>query len=82
MTEFIKKKDKKKNKKTAWIVKKPKKESTLTGSDTTHGGGPDAGNIGHNKDFIYKTGKMRQNLKAFSSGGSVNKKKKVGIQIK
>ena len=42
------------------LTKKPKTKSTLTGTDTTRGGGPDSGNVGYNKDFIYRAGKQRK----------------------
>ena len=45
------------------LTTKPKTQSTLTGTDTTHGGGPDSGNVGYNKDFIYRAGKQRKKLK-------------------
>ena len=51
----------KKKKPTGWITKKPTTKSTLTGTGKEHGGGPDSGNIGYNKDFIYRAGKHRKN---------------------
>jgi len=42
------------------LTTKPKTKSTLMGTDTTRGGGPDEGNVGHNKDFIYRAGKQRK----------------------
>ena len=51
----------KKKKPTQWITKKPTTKSTLTGTDTTRGGGPDAGNIGHNKDLISRHQQRRKN---------------------
>ena len=56
MTEWIKKKKKPK----AWITKKPTTKSTLTGTDTTRGGGPDSGNVGHNKDLISRHKQFRK----------------------
>ena len=47
--------------KNSWkLTKKPTKKSTLTGTDTTRGGGPDEGNVGYNKDMIYRHGKQRK----------------------
>ncbi len=47
--------------KNSWkLTTKPTKKSTLTGTDTTRGGGPDSGNIGYNKDMIYRHGKHRK----------------------
>ena len=45
------------------LTTNPKTKSTLTGTDTTHGGGPDAGNIGYNKDLIYKHTKHRKKFR-------------------
>ena len=53
----------KKEKPTKWITKKEKSKSTLTGTDTTRGGGPDEGNVGYNKDMIYRHGERRKNLR-------------------
>ena len=50
----------KKEKPTKWITRKPTTKSTLMGTDTTRGGGPDSGNVGYNKDFIYRAGKHRK----------------------
>ena len=52
-----------KEKPKSWITKNPTTKSTLTGTDKTHGGGPDAGNIGYNKDFISRARKIRDALK-------------------
>ena len=47
--------------KNSWkLTTKPTKKSTLTGTDTTRGGGPDEGNVGYNKDVIYRHGKHRK----------------------
>ena len=45
------------------LTTKPKTKSTLMGTDTTRGGGPDAGNIGYNKDMISKAAKHRKKWK-------------------
>jgi len=42
---------------------KPTKKSTLTGTDTTRGGGPDEGNVGYNKDMLYRHGKHRKKFR-------------------
>ena len=44
------------------LTTKPTKKSTLTGTDTTRGGGPDEGNVGYNKDLIYRHGKHRKKI--------------------
>jgi hypothetical protein len=64
-----------KKKPTKWITKKPTTKSTLTGTDTTRGGGPDSGNVGYNKDFIYRAGKHR---KKWREEMEKRKKKPVG----
>ena len=47
--------------KNSWkLTTQPTKKSTLTGTDTTRGGGPDEGNVGYNKDMIYRHGKQRK----------------------
>jgi len=38
------------------------KKSNLLGNVETHGGGPDAGTIGHNKDLMYRAGKHRKKM--------------------
>ena len=41
--------------KNSWkLTTKPTKKSTLTGTDTTRGGGPDEGSVGHNKEIISR----------------------------
>ncbi len=65
-TKWITKKEKpkswitKKVKPTKWITKKPTTKSTLMGTDTTRGGGPDEGNVGHNKEMISKHQQYRK----------------------
>jgi len=51
----------KKKKPTEWITKKDTTRSTLTGTDTTRGGGPDEGNVGHNKELISRHRQHRKN---------------------
>ena len=47
--------------KNSWkLTKKPTKKSTLTGTDTTRGGGPDEGNVGHNKEMISRHQQYRK----------------------
>ena len=55
-TEWITKKEKP----TKWITKKPTTKSTLTGTDTTRGGGPDEGSVGHNKEVMSRQGFSRK----------------------
>jgi len=50
----------KKEKPKSWITKKATTRSTLTGTDTTRGGGPDSGNVGHNKDMISRHQQYRK----------------------
>ena len=39
--------------KNSWkLTTQPTKKSTLTGTDTTRGGGPDEGSVGHNKEIM------------------------------
>ena len=48
--------------KNSWkLTTQPTKKSTLTGTDTTRGGGPDEGNVGHNKEMISKHQQRRKN---------------------
>ena len=65
-TKWITKKEKpkswitKKKKPTKWITKKPTTKSTLMGTDTTRGGGPDEGSVGHNKEVMSRQGQYRK----------------------
>ena len=65
-TKWITKKEKpkswitKKVKPTKWITKKPTTKSTLMGTDTTRGGGPDEGNVGYNKEVMSRQGLSRK----------------------
>ena len=52
--------------KNSWTsTKKPTKKSTLTGTDTTRGGGPDEGSVGYNKEVMsrHKPGRKTEWLK-------------------
>jgi len=50
----------KKVKPTKWITRKPTTKSTLMGTDTTRGGGPDEGSVGHNKEVMSRQGQYRK----------------------